>query len=122
MSLAPAFSAEAEWDVQQTFNLEMPPRDVAVSLNGRRIYVLTEKGQILIYSPGGQLEDTIEVGEHVDRISAGPREELLLLTSKKNKTIQLLTIDFIQQINVTGSPFKGAKDAPVVIAVFSEFQ
>ena len=118
----PKSYADVEWKLHPALKFEAIPRDTAVSLNGKRIYVLTDNGNILIYSPEGKLEDKIDVGYQVDRISAGPREDILLLTSTKNKTVQLLTIDFIKRIDISGSPFKGPKDAPVVIVIFSEFQ
>jgi len=52
----------------------------------------------------------------------GPRGKRLFLTSTKDRTVQVVTIDFIVDINVSGSPYKGRQDAPVVIAVFSDFQ
>jgi hypothetical protein len=52
----------------------------------------------------------------------GPKEDLLLLKSRKNRTVEILVLDFIQKINTSGSPFKGPKDAPVEIAVFSDFE
>jgi len=47
---------------------------------------------------------------------------MLLLKSRGNQTIEILVIDFIQKINISSSPFKGPTDAPVMIAVFSDFQ
>jgi hypothetical protein len=114
--------ATVEWDVAGTLNLKEKPRDAAIALNGKYIFVLTEKGEILIYSSGGNLEGTISVGRDVEGIKVGPREDILLLTSGKDKKVQIITLDFIQEINVSGSPFKGNADAPVVIAAFSDFQ
>ena len=120
------FSVESvalvEWDVQQKLKMDTPPVDVAVSKDGKWIFVLDDSGNILIYSSNGKLEDKISVGSHVDQIRVGPKDNLLLLSSRKNKTVELLTIDFIHKINISGSPFKGSADAPVVIAVFSDFQ
>ncbi len=45
-----------------------------------------------------------------------------ILKSAQDKKIQIVALDFIQQINVSGSPYKGVDDAPVVIAVFSDFE
>ena len=114
--------AFVEWDVQRTLKLEKPPIDVAVSGNGTRIFVLTKQRNILIYSPDGTLRDKIAVEKDVDGIHAGPSENVLFLTSRKNKTVQYVTLDFIQDIDVSGSPFKGAIDAPVAIAVFNDYQ
>jgi hypothetical protein len=114
--------ASVEWDVQRTLRLEKPPIDVAVSGNGTWIFVLTEQRNILIYSADGALRDKIPVEKDVDGIYAGPREDVLFLTSRKNKTVQYVTLDFIQDIDVSGSPFKGARDAPVAIVVFNDYQ
>ena len=71
-------------------------------------YVLTyEKGEILIYTPDGKLEDTISVGKGVEGIKVGPKEDVLLLTSGKAKTVQIITLDFVQEINVSGVPIQG---------------
>ena len=114
--------ALVEWDVRQLLKTDTPPIDVAVSRNGKWVFVLTAPGNILIYTPDGELKDKIVVGKHIDQIKTGPNEELLLLKSRKNKTVEILVLDFIRDINISGSPFKGPKDAPVVIAVFSDFQ
>ena len=105
-----------------TLSLKEKPRDAAMSLNGKWIFVLTEKGEILIYSSDGKLEDTISVGKGVEGIKVGPREDLLLLTSGKDKTVQLIILDFIQEINLAGSPVRGNPDAPVAIATFTDFE
>lgn len=122
LMLASAGFAEVEWDIQRTLNLESAPLDVAVSLNGKWIFVLNDGGSIHIYAPNGALQEKIDVGSHVDGIRVGPNEDLLILTSKRDKTIQVLALDFITPVNVSGSPFKGAAEAPVVIAVFSDFE
>jgi hypothetical protein len=115
-------SAIVEWNIQKTLKLDAQPLDVAVSRNGNSIYVLTKSGTILIYSSNGTLKDKIEVGKHVDQIKSGPREDWLFLSSRKNKTVEILHVDFIQNIDISGSPFKGEENAPVTIAVFSDFQ
>ena len=114
--------AEVEWNLHRTFKTLKVPLDVDVSIDGRWVFVLTDQGEILIYSSNGRLKDTIHVGDTIDEIKAGPREDILFLSSRKDSTVQLITLDFIQQINITGSPFKGPADAPVAIAVFSDFQ
>lgn len=115
-------TAEVELNVANTLNLKETPRDTAMSLNGQWIYILTEKGEILIYNTNGKLEDTISVGKYVESIKVGPREDVLLLTSGKEKTVQIITLDFIQEINISGSPFRGKAEAPVVIATFNDFE
>lgn len=114
--------AAVEWDVTKTLNIKKTPLDVAVSVNGRWVFVLTQQGSILIYSVDGKLEDEVSVGKHIDGIEVGPEEDILLLSSRKNKTVQILLLAFIQNFDISNSPFKGRVDAPVEIAVFGDFQ
>ena len=126
MWMALVFTASSmalvEWNIQKTFTTDTAPLDMAVSRDGKQIFVLTEPGDILIYSPDGQLKDKISVGRHIDQIEVGPQPDLLLLKSRQKRTIEILVLDFIHEINTTGSPFKGAANAPVEIVVFSDFQ
>lgn len=120
--LPAAAPAAVEGRVHQTLQLKQKPLDMVVSAQGNWIFVLTEAGRIEVYSPGGVLSGSVAVGADVDRIAAGPREDLLLLQSSRNQTIQILVLEFIRAIETEGSPFKGTADAPVTIAVFSDFQ
>ena len=115
-------AASVEWDVEKTLQLKSEPIDVAVSPDGRRIFVLNDLGQILIYSSAGSFFDKIDVGNQFDHIKVGPGGDYLVLNSRKNKSVQVITLDFIQDINVSGSPFKGSENAPVVVAVFDDFE
>ena len=114
--------AAVELDVTKTLNIETTPLDVAVSLDGRWVFVLTDQGSLLIYSLEGELEDEVPVGKNVDEIEVGPEVDKLFLRSQKNKTVQILLLEFIQNFDNTDSPFKGRVDAPVEIAVFGDFQ
>lgn len=114
--------AAVEWDVLRVLELDQKPRDAVMSANGKWIYVLTEKGEVLIYTPNGKIQGRIPVGDAVDGIKAGPREDILLLTSRKEATVKIITLDFIQTFDINGSPFKGPPDAPVAIVTFSDFQ
>jgi len=121
-SIATSCEAAVEWDVIETLNLDGTPVDVAVSPDGGLIYVLYEGGKIGIFKSTGQLRDEISVGKDVDQIRIGPRGERLFVLNRRDKTVSVISLRFIQEINVTGAPFKGPADAPVVIAVFSDFQ
>jgi len=120
--LLPPAVAMVEWNRGNVLKLKEPPVDIAVSSRGRWIFVLTQGGEISIYSADGRLEDTIVVGDGVDDIEAGAREEVLLLTNRKAGTIEKIHLEFIQKINTKDSPFKGPADAPVVVCVFTDFQ
>ena len=120
--LAMPVVAKTEWQVRQRLELEQAPIDMLVSSNNKCIYILTSDGQILIYAARGQLKDTIRVGPDVDQIKSGPRDDMLFLLSRKSKSVQIITIDFTENISTQGSPFKGPADAPVTVAIFSDFQ
>ena len=115
-------ASNVEWKLKHSLDLKETPVDVAVSPDWQKLFVLTEAGEVQIYSGNGVLIDTINVGTHVDDITAGPQGSVLILKSSQNKKIQIVSLDFIQNINVSGSPLKGSPDAPVVIAVFSDFE
>jgi protein-disulfide isomerase len=121
-SVSASSHAEVEMTIARTLNLEETPLDTAMSAGGKYIFVLTDKGKVLVYTTDGKLSDTIPVDKSIDSIKAGPREEILLLVSSKKKTVQVAVLEFVQEINVTGSPFRGAADAPVTIALFTDFQ
>lgn len=122
LTLSTHCGAVVEWDILSTFKVAKAPVDVAVSRDGRLVYILTDGGTIHIYSTEGTLKDKISMGKSVDRIIIGPREDLLFVSSSQDKTVQLVMVGFVQHIDVTGSPFKGPAGAKVVISVFSDFQ
>jgi len=114
--------AATEWKVLQTVKPEHPPIDLLISSNKDRIYVLDDQGWISIYTANGQLKDKIQVGTDVQQIKAGPSDDTLFLLSRTAGTIQVVSIDIIENIDVDDSPIKGRPDAPVSIVVFSDFQ
>ena len=114
--------ATVEWDLQERIAIDTTPLDIAVSLNDKWIFILNTRGEILIYSREGELTETLKVGKHINQVDVGPGENQLFLTSEKQKTVEVVELGFIQDISITGSPFKGSVDAPVVVIVFSDFQ
>jgi hypothetical protein len=117
-----AASDNVEWNVYKTLQLDATPIDLVITPDARRIFVLTDQGKILVYSSTTNLEATLNVGKNVDQIKLGPGEDTLILKSGKDKTVQLIALDFVQNIDVSGAPFKGPDDAAVVIAAFDDFQ
>ncbi len=114
--------AAVEINLETTLKTGGIPVDVVVSQDGDMTFVLTDNGNVLIYDRIGKLTDTVEIGPHIDQIEIGPSGERLFAASRQNKTVEIITLDFIRQINTLGSPFKGPLEAPVVIVVFSDFQ
>jgi hypothetical protein len=115
-------AGNVELNILKTLQLEATPIDVAITPDGRQIFILNDQGEILVYSSAQNLEGKIKVNNQVDQIKLGPRGDTLILTSSQIKTIQIATVDFIKNINTSGAPFKGTEDARVVISVFDDFQ
>ena len=117
-----AVQAEVDWEVLKTLELSGRPVDIAVAPNGSRIFILTDDGQLQIYNVEGRLMGQMPVGPNIDRINTMQRDDIVFLSSSKDKSVQVVMVDFIRQINVSGSPYMGAAKAPVTVAVFSDFE
>lgn len=115
-------SAAVEWSRQQLLKTDGAPVDIAVSADGKFTFVLTDTGQVLIYSAQGQAEGTLDVGNSFNGIESSPTGDRLFLLDRNSNSVQVVAVEFIQNINASGAPFKGPADAPVVIALFSDFQ
>ncbi len=115
-------SAEVISNVESSFKTTERPLDLATIADGSKTFVLTKKGNVLIYDAKGELTDTVSVGKAFDRMEASPAGDKLFLSSSKDKTVQVISLAYIKEINIADSPYKGAKDAPVIVAVFSDFQ
>ena len=122
LSTVSAGSAQTEWQVRQTLKFENEPLDMVVATKSRRVYILNDQGEIQVYALDGKLKGKLDVGADVFRIMSGANEDLLFLLKRNSKTLQAITIDLTENISTQGSPFKGPQNAPVTIAVFSDFQ
>lgn len=122
--VSPALPAVADVNsnVLNTIKLSNVPLDIEVALNGQRIYILDDKGALLIYGSDGVLMESLKVDKDVTQIKVGARDDVLYLLNPTNKTAQILDLTFTYKINTKGAPMKGPKKAPVTIAVFSDFQ
>ena len=114
--------AAVEKNVLTTFTVPGGPLDTTVSGDGNLFFVLTEAGKIYIYEKGAVLKDTLDVGGFPDMVNASPDGNLLYLTDKESGAVQIVSVDFVQKIETEGNSFKGAMEAPVVLAIFSDFQ
>lgn len=115
-------STNLEWKVQHQWNLPESPRDIVHSLDGKYVFILTQEHNVLIYTPEGKLEGSVPVEEGVTAIDIAPRAEMLYLIDGKKNTFSILSIDFIRDINISGSPVKGPADAPITIVLFTDFE
>jgi hypothetical protein len=114
--------ADFERRILKDLDLKSTPLDVAPSPDGQRLFILTA-GEILVYSfQEDKISDRIPVDKEFDRISSLPSGDMLTITSSSKKALQIILLEAIHKIDVTGHPFKGPQDAPVTIAVFTDYQ
>jgi hypothetical protein len=121
-SLPGLAGAGVDWQAKNTIKPDSAPIDIAISADGKQTFVLTEGGKLRIYNPQGKLIDTIEVDPAMNRISSDASGNRVLISSTKNGTVNELQIEYVANLSYDGSPFIGSSDAPVVLAVFSDFQ
>jgi protein-disulfide isomerase len=118
---APAFAGIVKLQELKTLQLDLTPKQIATTDDGRRLYVLTDDAQILIYSLGGELQGKVAVDPDVDHITPlGPQHILLQKTAKKQAVVAMLEIS--QQIDISNSPTLGDETAPVTIAIYDDFE
>lgn len=115
--------AEVEKGDSKTFKLDATPIDMATSADGKYTFILAEEGKVLIFdNTSGKVKDTLQVSKSVMSIGTSPGGDFLLLADSKDKTLEMVQISFVVDIDITGLPFKGPASAPVVVAVFSDYQ
>ncbi len=119
---SPVSGADIEWNVIQTLNLTEPPLDIAFSTSRNKILVLTRQGELQVFEPDGQQVAGLEVGKEFDRLYHIQGSDVVLLSGRGSNTARIIELSFVEQINTTGAPFKGTEAAPIVVAVFSDFE
>lgn len=114
--------AAVEWSMIKQLDLGVGALGMVMSPEGDKLYVLVE-GEVRIYSPvDGVLSDRIPVDKGMDGIAFSPRNEALILSSSDSGIVQFVRLEFTFEIDVSGRPFKGTENAPVTVAVFSDYQ
>jgi protein-disulfide isomerase len=114
--------ATVEKTPEATLSLAEAPLDLAVSADGRWIFVLAQGGKVHIYSSTGELQATMRVDAGTDHIAVSPAGDRLYLSNGEGKTVQVSSLSYIHDIDIAGSPVRGPSDAPVTIVTFSDFQ
>ncbi|MGB3210540.1 MAG: hypothetical protein WBB19_07540 [Desulforhopalus sp.] len=111
-----------EWNLQQSWPTAGNALDMAHSLDGKFVYILNDKQAVQVFNTQGQLQGSIPVEDGVSSIDIAPQGEKLYLINNKNQTFSSIGVSFIVDIDISGSPFEGPVDAPVTIALFTDFE
>lgn len=118
----PQESSKIQWQVEKSWKLPSKPLDIVYSLDGKRVFILTDQEKVLTYSSEGELLGAIPVEKGVSAIDIAPRGEKLFLINQADNSFSDLSVSFVVNIDTTGSPFLGNENAPVTIAVFTDFE
>jgi hypothetical protein len=114
--------AGMEWKIIKGIDLKATPLDVSPSADGKWLFILTP-GEILAYSfLDGMITDRVPVDKDLDRIASLPRANMVTVSSSTKNVLQIILLEVVQKIDMTGLPAKGPSEAPVVVAVFDDYQ
>jgi len=109
-------SAELEWKFRKPVPLTSAPLDNAVSTDGQLLYILSP-GEIMVYSlTQNKAINTIPIEKEYDNISVSPKGNSLIETSSAGKSLKIIDLEFIYDIDISDLPLKGPADAPVIPA------
>jgi hypothetical protein len=112
--------ASVEWTLKSQLNFEASPLQMVPAADGKTVFVLIP-GKILIYSvPDKKVVDFVPVDRKFDRLTVSGKDKVFILASSKDSSISVYEIKKV--LNLSGHDFKGPQDAPVVVAVFSDYQ
>ncbi|MBW2027515.1 MAG: hypothetical protein JRH06_01550 [Deltaproteobacteria bacterium] len=114
--------ARVEWRALDDIVLKENPLDVAADLDGNILFVLVPR-KILIYSVRQRrVMRVIPFEGSFDRLLISLKSNRLILYSSKGKSIKVIEPEVILSIDYSGLPRIGPPQAPVTIAVFSDYQ
>ena len=111
-----------EWKLQQNWPTAGKTLGMVHSLDGKVVYILNDQQLVQVFNSQGQLQGSIPVQEGVSAIDISPQGEKLYLINNNNQTFSSIGVSFVVDVDVTGSPFKGPANAPVTIALFTDFE
>lgn len=115
-------SADVEWTFGKQRILDVTPLDISSSSDGQWIYILTP-GEVAIFSVlDDKVVSRVPIDKTFDKITSVMQTNTLIVSSSTGKTFKLIQLEFTQKFAFDGLAFKGIENAPVTIAVFSDYQ
>ena len=115
-------AADIEWTTSGQIDLKAPALDVCPSADGKWLYLLSA-GEIAVYAfADGKIVNRIPLDAAFDRLVYVKETNSLVATSRSNNKVKIIRLEIVYKVTTTGLPYKGAKNAPVTIAIFSDYQ
>jgi len=122
LSASSAMSAKVEWQISGQLDLKAPPVDICASADGKWLYILSA-GEIVVYSFADEkIVNRIAVDTAFDRMIYVKEKNALIVTSRSGNQVRIIQLEEVHTFSYSGLPYQGPKDAPVVVAVFSDYQ
>lgn len=111
-----------EWEVVKQWSTGAKTLDMVHSLDGKFVYMLTDKAQVKIFDNTGKLQGAIPVAGTVSSIDIAPQGEVLYLIDNATQQFKAISVAFVHNIDTNGSPFEGPANAPVTLTLFTDFE
>ncbi|MFC1857085.1 hypothetical protein ACFL9U_03545 [Thermodesulfobacteriota bacterium] len=122
LGIAGVVSANVDWQLGKEINLNVRPLDIAVSADGKFIFILTP-GEILVYSHDEEkVTDRLKIDKKFNKIAYTEKNNTVVLADTSANTIKMYRFDIVHDIEISQLPFKGPAAAPVTITVFDDYQ
>lgn len=121
LSVTAVMAASVDVRMLRSVQLGEVPVQTVATADGKRIYVLTELGNIQLYAADGSLQGTFAAGAEVTGITPQGASRLILQMAGRKEMV-LVALEPVVQIVTEGSPTLGAADAPITVAVFDDFE
>jgi protein-disulfide isomerase len=112
----------AALQVEGTQALRLPKAalDVAVTLDGSKVFVLLKGGEVQLLAPSGEMLERFSVAAEAEQLTVSPEGDRLYLTV--GQELRIVEIATLHELPVLNSPSRGPADAPVTMTIFSDFQ
>ena len=119
---APLFAAgQVDVRLLRSVSLTANPAQVVATADGQRIYVLTDKGEVQLFSANGEPLGSFDAGPDVTGITPQGSNRLVLEMGRQQQ-ILLVALEPVVQISTDAAPTFGPAKAPVTIVIFDDFQ
>lgn len=114
--------ADVEWNTLKEIDLKTEALDVATSPDEQVLFLLSRR-EVLIYSlRQDRVIERIPLDKAFDRLNYLPRTNALVLTSTSKRNLQIIKMEFIQNLDITELPYQGPENAPVTVVSFNDYQ